>query len=59
MSETKNEVAAENFTRVGGGECTPEQLIIITGQLTDAYEALVDFTSYVFGRMAGDPPTQP
>jgi hypothetical protein len=31
----------------------------ILGQLTDAYEQLIDFTGYVIGRVSGDPPAQP
>ena len=59
MSDTKTEVGTENLKRIGGGACTAEDYITIVGQLTDAYESLIDFTSYVMGRVAGDPPTQP
>jgi hypothetical protein len=59
MSDTKTELAAESLKSVGGGGCTPQQVIEITTQLTDAYEALIEFTGYVIGRISGDPPTQP
>ena len=53
MGEQKTEVAAENLQKIGGGECTPQDYIDIIGQLTDAYDELVEFTSYVIGRVAG------
>jgi hypothetical protein len=59
MSDTKTEISAESLKKIGGGECTAQEYITIVGQLTDAYESLVDFTSYVMGRISGDPPTQP
>ena len=59
MTDTKTEVATSHLSRVGGGGCTPEDYITIVGQLTDAYEALIDFTGYVMGRVVGDPPSQP
>ncbi len=58
MSDTK-EVSGESLRKIGGGGCTPEEIIEITTQLTDAYESLVEFTTYVIGRVAGDPPAQP
>jgi hypothetical protein len=59
MSETKPTLPAEALKSVGGGECTPQEYLTMVGQLTDAYEALIDFTSYVIGRVSGDPPVQP
>ncbi len=53
MSEEKNEVAAENLTKIGGGDCTPEDYITLVGQLTDAYEGLISFTTYVMERVSG------
>jgi hypothetical protein len=58
MSEAK-EVSVENLKNVGGGGCTPEDMILITGQLTGAYESLIEFTTYVIGRIAGDQPPTP
>lgn len=37
---------------ISGGECTPEQWVILTGELKGAYDALVDLTSYVIERVA-------
>ena len=59
MSETKTPLSPEALSRIGGGECTAADYISIVGSLTDAYESLIDFTSYVIGRVNGDPPAQP
>jgi hypothetical protein len=59
MSDTKSEVSEETLKRVGGGECSVQDYIVLTTQLTDAYESLIDFTSYVIGRINGDPPPAP
>lgn len=53
MSEQKTEVAAENLTKIGGGDCTAQDYMEVIGQLTDAYNELVEFTSYVIGRVSG------
>jgi hypothetical protein len=58
MSEAK-EVSVENLKSIGGGGCTVEEIITITGQLTDAYESLIEFTTYVIGRVNGDQPPTP
>ena len=55
MADNKT-ITEEAAAQVGGGSCTPSEIIEITTKLTDAYEALVDFTSHVIGRVAGDPP---
>jgi hypothetical protein len=59
MSDIKNTLSADALANVAGGECTPQQYIDLIGQLTRAYEQLIDFTSYVMGRVSGDPPVQP
>ena len=59
MTHTKTELSADALTKIGGGECSAEDWIKVTTELTGAYEALIDFTSYVFSRVAGDPPAQP
>ena len=59
MSETKPSIPSDLLDKVGGGGCTVADAITIVGQLTDAYESLIDFTSYVIGRVNGDPPVQP
>lgn len=55
MTDTKSEIAAEDLKNVGGGECTPEEWMRVTSELTNAYESLIDFTSYVFSRVSGTP----
>ena len=35
----------------GGGDCTPADILGIIGNLTIAYEGLVDFTSHVIDRV--------
>jgi hypothetical protein len=58
MSETKPQAAnAGNLTPeqvqgVGGGDCTATDIISIVGNLTTAYESLIDFTAYVFERVS-------
>jgi hypothetical protein len=47
-------VPAESLSQIGGGECTPQQYVDIISQLADSYNTLVEFTSYVMGRVAGD-----
>ena len=42
----------EQIQAVSGGECTPAEWLAATNQLVQAYEALVDFTSHVFERIA-------
>jgi hypothetical protein len=37
----------------GDGSCTINELVTLLPQLKDAYENLVDFTSYVIERVAG------
>jgi hypothetical protein len=51
MSE-KTELTTEQLQKVGGGDCTPEQIMSITKGLTEAYESLVEFTSYVMERVS-------
>jgi hypothetical protein len=51
MSE-KTALTTEQIEKVGGGECTPEQYFTILGDLTAAYESLIDFTSYVMERVS-------
>lgn len=37
-----------------GGTCTPSDVVGITGSLIQAYDNLVDFTSHVIERVAGN-----
>lgn len=54
MTDTKT-LTEEAAAKVGGGGCTVEDAIVITGQLTNAYENLIEFTTYVMERVAGQP----
>jgi len=47
-----NLVTAEQLEAISGGECTPQQIIDIFGQLKSSYETLIDFTSHVIERVA-------
>lgn len=52
MSE-KTAVTTEQLEKVGGGfNCTPEQAIDLTRGLTEAYENLIEFTTYVMERIS-------
>jgi hypothetical protein len=53
MADTKT-ITEEAAGQVGGGACTPAEILDLTNKLTDAYESLVDFTSHVIGRVAGE-----
>ena len=53
MSDQKTEVAAETLKKIGGGDCTASDYVELVGQLTEAYEGLIEFTSYVIGRISG------
>ena len=45
-------LSADQVQSVSGGSCTAQDYVTITGQLTSAYESLVDFTSHVIERLA-------
>jgi hypothetical protein len=54
----QNELDPEQVQEVGGGDlCSPDQLLLLTDSLKQAYENLVDFTSHVIERVAGGPGT--
>jgi len=42
----------EQIDAINGGSCTVTELIGISAQLRNAYDNLVDFTSYVIERVA-------
>jgi len=57
MSETRPVpkfagLSEEQLQKISGGECTPQEWIIILDELKDSYDTLVDFTSYVIERVA-------
>jgi len=61
MSDNKPGTAltAEELKAVGGGECTAEQWVTALNELRNSYETLIEFTSYVIERVAGDTPPAP
>ena len=61
MSENKPGTAltAEELKAVGGGDCSPQQYIDALARLRESYETLIEFTSYVIERGAGDAPPAP
>jgi hypothetical protein len=52
MSE-KNQVSAEELTKIGGGDCTVADVVQISDKLIDAYENLIEFTTYMMERVNG------
>ena len=46
-------ISQEQWDKVSGGDCSPGDLVSITGGLQEEYNALVDFTSYVIERIVG------
>jgi len=58
MTQAENPVAPADLTpeqanAIGGGDCSVETLVRLTSELKNAYDNLVDFTSYVIERVAG------
>ena len=55
MSEPKTPhfqpITEEQIQRISGGSCTPEEIIKVLGELKEAYDQVVDFTSYVIERV--------
>ena len=64
MSESKvpvpqfQPISEEQIQRIAGGECTPQEIIQVFGDLKQAYDNLVDFTSYVIERVATSTTTE-
>jgi len=57
MSETRPVpkfagLTQEQLDKISGGDCTPQEWIVILDELKDSYDTLVDFTSYVIERVA-------
>jgi hypothetical protein len=50
------ELDAETTSAIGGGGCTVGDLLKATEEFKQAYDNLVEFTSYVIERMAGGSP---
>ena len=43
----------EQIDAISGGSCNTYEIIQAIDQLRNAYDSLVDFTSYVFERVSG------
>ena len=46
-------VTQEQWDKISGGDCSPGDLVLISGGLQEQYNTLVDFTSYVIERVVG------
>jgi len=55
LKEVVNSLTPEQLERIGGGgeTCSPSQITQIINDLQQNYDTLVDFTSYVIERVAG------
>jgi hypothetical protein len=51
-----SEMSDEQLREIAGGSCTVTDIQDALQQLQQSYDTLVDFTSYVIGRVAGEPP---
>jgi hypothetical protein len=49
LKTLSNEVAET----IGGGDCTLSDVVKLSNELTKAYENLIEFSSYVIERVAG------
>lgn len=45
-------VSQEQWDKISGGDCSPEDLVVFGSEIQQQYQALVDFTSYVIERVA-------
>jgi hypothetical protein len=52
MADPKT-ISNEVAEKIAGGDCTLKDVVELSGQLASAYDNLVDFTSYVIERVAG------
>lgn len=58
MSDNKpgTNLSAAELEKVGGGlSCSADELNQLIADLKDNYESLIDFTSYLIERVAGNP----
>ena len=57
MSESKQAAQAlstDEASRIGGGsDCTLKDVVELSDKLADAYENLIEFTTYVMERVSG------
>jgi hypothetical protein len=47
------ELSAEQLQAIGGGDCSIKDYVDAVSRFKEAYENLIDFTSYVIERVAG------
>ena len=53
--ETKlRDLSDEQLKEIAGGSCTVTDIQDALAKLQQSYDTLVDFTSYVIGRVAGE-----
>jgi hypothetical protein len=50
---TGTDLTAEQLQAIGGGDCFLSDYVAAIGKFKEAYENLIDFTSYVIERVAG------
>jgi len=43
----------EQIAKISGGDCSINDWVVALDQLRDAYDKVIDFTSYVIERVAG------
>jgi hypothetical protein len=43
----------EQIVKISGGDCSVQDYIVMLDELKDAYDKVVDFTSYVIERVSG------
>ena len=56
MGEAKDatkDLATDQVNAISGGDCTLKDAMDISGQLANAYENLIEFTTYVMERVSG------
>jgi hypothetical protein len=57
MSDAKDvtqAISVEDAAKIGGGDCTLKDVVDLSGQLANAYENLIEFTTYVMERVSGN-----
>ncbi len=56
INELREKIAGltpEQMEQIAGGSCSVNDILTAVGQLNEAYESLIDFTSHVIERVAG------
>lgn len=47
-------ISSEVAEKIGGGDCTLKDVVDLSGELTRAYDNLVEFSTYVIERVVGE-----